>query len=314
MESVKPAIDYKTATRLLRDELKLDFDNLKEIDAGQISRTYSLDLRGQPGILQFTEPNMSQGTLNERLFRTRFSEMQIPIRQVLHTGEFLGLQFTVAVKAQGRGLNQLPLDEFMAILPAVMDLLLKIASVDTSENSGYGWLAPYGNGICGSWREHLCQVKEEELGNFYGRWHKLFETTFLDRQVFEHYYRKMEALIDLTPSRRELVHGGFGYGNVLVKDGQVSVVLDWQDARYGDHVFDLAYLLNWYDKPTQEAGLKVYQESIERIGRVEAHLNERIKCYQLYTGIDGLRFAAKTNDEGLYRTLLDKLSQLDDIC
>jgi hygromycin-B 4-O-kinase len=311
MESVKPVIDYETATLLLRDELQIDFDHLEEIGDGQISRTYSLDIGGRPYVLQFTEQNMSQGCLNERFFTERFRQMGIPVRSVLHEGDFAGLHFTVAAKVQGKGLHQLPLDEFMAVLPSVMDLLLSIASVDTSDTAGYGWLDPKGNGKFTSWREHLCQVRDEEPGQFYDRWHELFDSTFLARSVFDHYYTKMEQLIDLTPTRRELVHGGFGYGNVLVNDGQITVVLDWQDARYGDHVFDLAYLLNWFDGSTQELCVNAYQESLKKLGRSEAHLEDRMKCYQYYTGVDGLRFAAKTKNEGFYRAVLEKLALVE---
>jgi hygromycin-B 4-O-kinase len=311
MKSVKPVIDWETATRLLRDELQIDFDHLEEIDDGQIARTYWLDIGGRSCILQFTEQNMSQGCLNERFFRARFRQMEIPVRSVLHEGDFAGLHFTVAAKVQGKGLSQLPLREFVAVLPFVMDILLRIASIDTSDTTGFGWLDLNGNGRFASWREHLCQVRDEEPGQFYDRWHDLFDATFLDRGVFDYYYEKMKDLIDLTPSRRELVHGGFGYGNVLVNDGQIAAVLDWQDARYGDHIFDLAYMLFWLDGSTQEICVNAYKESLKKLGRSEAHIEDRIKCYQYYTGIDGLRFAARTENEQFYKAVLDKLSLLD---
>ena len=313
VESAKPVIDRETVTFLLRNELQIDFHNLEEIGDGQISRTYSLDVGGRPCVLQFTKHSMSQGCLNERFFGERFRQMNIPVRSVIHEGDFAGLHFTVAAKVHGKGLSQLPLDEFMAVLPSVMDILLRIASVDTSDTTGYGWLNPNGNGSFASWPEHLCQVRNEEPGQFYDRWHELFNSTFLDRQVFDHFYTKMKDLIDLTPSRRELVHGGFGYGNMLVNDGRISVVLDWQDARYGDHVFDLAYMVNWLDRSTQEACVNVYEESLGKIGRSEAHLEDRMKCYQYYIGVDGLRFAAKTQNERFYRAVLEKLSLLDEI-
>jgi len=313
IESVKPVIDCETVTILLRDELQIDFDNLEEIDGGQISRTYSLDIGGRPYVLQFTEYNMSQGCLNERFFSERFHQMKIPVRNVLHEGDFAGLHFTVAAKVHGKGLNQLPLDEFIAVLPSVMDTLLRIASVDTSDTTGYGWIDLNGNGIFASWREYLCQIRDEEPGQFYDRWHELFDSTFLDREVFDHYYTIMENMIDMTPSRRELVHGGFGYGNVLVNDDRVTAVLDWQDARYGDHVFDLAYMLNWLEKSTQEACVNVYKESLRKLGPSETRVEDRIKCYRYYSGIDGLRFAAKTKNEGFYRAVLDKLSLLNEI-
>jgi hygromycin-B 4-O-kinase len=311
MESVKPAIDHETATRLLRDELQLDFENLEEIGEGQISRTYSLDMGGTPCVLQFTEQNMSQGCLNERLFSERFREMGIPVRDVLHEGDFEGLHFTIAAKVQGQGLHQLPPDAFMAILPSVMDMLLKIARVDTSDTTGYGWLNAKGNGRFASWREHLCQVNAEEPGYFFGRWHELFESTFLDRKVFDHYHTKMMELVDLTPSRRELVHGGFGWGNMLVNDGRIVCVLDWQDARYGDHVYDLTYMLYWLDESMQAACVNAYQEALKKLGRSEDRLEDRLKCYQYYIGVDVLRFTAKTKNEEFYRAVLEKLALLD---
>jgi hygromycin-B 4-O-kinase len=169
MKSVKPVIDDQTVTTLLRDDLQIDFDDLKEVDGGQIARTYSLDMDGRPCVLQFTEHNMSQGCLNERFFSERFRQMEIPVRSVLHQGNFAGLHFTVSVKVQGKGLNQLPWREFMAVLPSVMDLLLRIASIDTSGTTGYGWLDVNGNGKFTSWREHLCQVRDEEPGQFHDR-------------------------------------------------------------------------------------------------------------------------------------------------
>ena len=39
----------------------------------------------------------------------------------------------------------------------------------------------------------------------------------------------------MTPSRRELVHGGFGYGSAWIGEEQVIAVPDWQEARYGDY-------------------------------------------------------------------------------
>ena len=312
MKSVKPDIDSKMVTNLLRDDLQIDFDHLKEVSGGQIARTYSLDIDGRACILQFNEQNMSQGCLNELFFRERFLQNGIPVRFVLHEGDFAGLHFTVAVKVQGKGLIQIPLSEFISVLPSVMDILLSISSIDVSDTSGYGWLDGNKNGKFASWQEHLRQVRDEEPGEFYDRWHGLFDSTFLDRNLFDDFYKKMEDRLDLTPSSRELVHGGFGYGNVVVNDRQISGVLDWQDARYGDHIFDLAYMINWLDRSLQEACVNVYQESIRKIGRSEAHLEDRIKCYWYYIGLDGLRFAAKTENEGFYKAVLDKLSLIDD--
>ena len=47
-----------------------------------------------------------------------------------------------------------------------------------------------------------------------------------------------------STDRLVLVHGAFRTGNVLVKDDQVSAVLDWELQAIGDPMFDVAYVLS----------------------------------------------------------------------
>jgi aminoglycoside phosphotransferase (APT) family kinase protein len=98
---------------------------------------------------------------------------------------------------------------------------------------------------------------------------------------------------------------------MLVNDGRIVCVLDWQDARYGDHVYDLTYMLYWLGESTQAACMNVYKEALKRLDRSEDRLEDRMKCYQYYIGVDVLRFTAKTKNEEFYRAALDKLAQLD---
>jgi aminoglycoside phosphotransferase (APT) family kinase protein len=44
------------------------------------------------------------------------------------------------------------------------------------------------------------------------------------------------------PEERRFLHGDDGFGNVLARDGEVTAVLDWLDAKDGDFVDDVAWL------------------------------------------------------------------------
>src|SRR5207249_1974221 len=49
-------------------------------------------------------------------------------------------------------------------------------------------------------------------------------------------------LLPRCPEERQVVHGDYGYDNVLAEHGRVTGVLDWEALRYGDPLYDVAYL------------------------------------------------------------------------
>jgi aminoglycoside phosphotransferase (APT) family kinase protein len=54
---------------------------------------------------------------------------------------------------------------------------------------------------------------------------------------------------DAVPPR--LVHGDFRVGNVIVRDGEVAAVLDWELTALGHPLADLAYLINTWVTPDE---------------------------------------------------------------
>lgn len=141
---------------------------------------------------------------------------------------------------------------------------------------------------------------------FYGEWHTLFQTTFLDRKVFD-YYDRMLKLLHKTPTARSLVHGGYGYGNVLVDSTEVTVVLDWTDARFGDPLFDLAYMDFW---PSGYDLVDPYQRFCEERDITYEHYRERVQCYKYYSGLDAMRFFAKTENKNAHNSVIAILDGL----
>ncbi len=70
----------------------------------------------------------------------------------------------------------------------------------------------------------------------------MFDERFLDRQYFDDILARMNYLLKYCPEERYLVHADFGFGNVLAHEGKITAVLDWTEARYGDFLFDVAWL------------------------------------------------------------------------
>jgi hygromycin-B 4-O-kinase len=148
-----------------------------------------------------------------------------------------------------------------------------------------------------TWRRSLEFVREEEPDwEFYGKWHALFERTFLERDLFDSIYARMEALLDCCPEQRRLVHGGVDYSNVLVEHGEITAVLDWVDARYGDPLFDIANLDFW----DPERGVRERYTRRAGMDDMETHYEERLLCYQCNMGLEAMKFFAKTDQKSGY--------------
>jgi len=308
MKSVKPEIDEASVRSLVEKRLGWHIEELTAIEAGQIARTYSFAFNSQKFVIQFYKENMSHGPRIEQFLSRRLLNNHVPVRQFVSQGKHESLHFSISKNVNGQGLDTVSPEEFNSTLPSVMDILVNISSADISDTEGYGWLDEKGNGIFASWQEHLEQIKEEEPGQFYGKWHDLFNTTFLEKDLFYRYYEKMQALMDKIPDTRALIHGGFGYGNVLVENNEVTLVLDWTDARYGDSLLDVAYLDFWR---TDNDVLDQFQQFCEQKRVIHENYKFRILCYKYYLGLDTMRFFSKIENQPAYNSTCEILRGLD---
>lgn len=308
MVKIKPKVEIKETVELLK-QFNIEVDDINEVTDGQIARTFNFSSNKKEYFIQFNQGNMSQGTINEILFRDDFSTRGIPLRNTVSYGDYLDYKYVITEKTVGIAFDKLKDDEFDKLLLPIISTLKKIAETDISKYSEYGWLDENGNGKFESWISHLEFVKEEEPGWFYDNWHTLFETTFLERDKFDFYYNKMTELFKFIPDIRQLIHSGYCGGNILFKDCKISAILDWQDARYGDPVYDLAYTTFWMDK---EQTIKFTNNYIEefKIDIAKDNLYERIKCYQYYIGLDSMRFAAKIENKEFYDYIIWLLSEI----
>jgi hygromycin-B 4-O-kinase len=94
---------------------------------------------------------------------------------------------------------------------------------------------------------------------------------------------------------------------VLAADGRIIAVLDWLDAKYGDFLFDVAWLDFWSpDRDLRGLFAAHYAEQ----GVAVPEYDGRILCYELYIALDSLRFCAKAGDEGGYRWARERIAWL----
>jgi len=267
----------------------------------QICTSFQCRVGDESFIVEFREPNMAQGLRVERFLRKKLNSVAVPIREVLADGEHEGLMYTVARKERGRKAAELAPDEFGAALPSILEILIALSSVDMSGTEGYGWFNHLGVGTDDTWPAHLARIKDEEPGLFFGNWHSLFESTFLDRERYDLYYSEMMNLTSGIDFPRLLVQGSFGPYKVFIDNGKVSAVIDWADARFGDPLFDLAYMDFW---PTGYKIVDLFEARCAEAGIFHKHLRKRVAVCKYYQALGSMMYFAKTHNHEAYQKVV----------
>ena len=299
MESVKLVLERAAILSRLSEIFDLPVQELSDVAGGLTAQTLSFRVGTQEYILRITPASFEVSFRKEAFIFEHFASPSIPIPPIVSMGQLGDLSYTISQKMPGRGLQSFTKIEYEGLLPSLIQTLYAIHQSNVQRWHNFGWIGDDGQGMFPSWETFLIRIIEEERPDgFYGKWHSLFQTTFLERDFYEQVYRRMLDLLKFCPQDRYLVHGEYGYNNVLAVDDQVTAVLDWTDAMYGDFVYDIAAMDFWLPE-TFDLPRLIYQYDTSQ-GMAIPHYQERIACYKCYGGLDALRFFAKTNNYEAY--------------
>ena len=307
MPGIKPSLDQKQVLSLLYKHFADPSINLSEMEGGQVAQTFVFTVNGQDYVLRFITNRMG-ATFAKEAYLQRRLDLRIPLPPIIHTGSFQEQYYAISHRVPGKPMIQLSWAEYEQVVPSLIEMVDAIHHADVSGTEGYGVFNDQGGGMFSSWKQFLSSVREEEEENdFYGKWHVLFQETFLEREVFDFIYDHMLALLDACPEDRFLLHGGPGHGNVIVHAGKITGVIDWLDAQYGDFVHDIAALDLWV--PEIRFAERFQQYYAAQGISVPAYA-ERLRCYECHIGLDALRFFAKARDESAYQWTCQRILSL----
>jgi len=294
----KPQLAEVDVLALLRERFAAPIEDLAVVSGGQIAQTYGFSAGGERYIVRFTQ-HMGANLDKEVFIQRLLAASPVPVAPILQVGRLDELHYAISRRMPGALLTASPPDVSEAVFPALLQTLDDIHAVDVSAMSGFGIFGDDEVGFFESWPASLAFIREEEPEwAFYGKWHTLFETTFLEREVWDGIYARMTELLAVCPEERYLVHGNYGFSNVLAENGGITAVLDWLGAKYGDFLFDVAWLDFW--STALDVRGRFAAHYAER-GIAVPYYDERILCYQCYIALDGLRFFAKRQQEESYR-------------
>lgn len=300
MPDLRPIVDSEQVLALLNQHFRAAILDLTPVEGGQVARTFSFRVEDQEYIVRFNLDKMLTSNFPKEAYLVRkLAGTSLPLAPILHVGRLGDLHFAISRKLPGRMLQEHPPQEVQALLPQILDLMEIAHSVDTGETQGYGVFDDQGRGLSTSWHASLLKIAEEEdESDYFGKWHRLFDETFLERDLFEKLYQRMKDLLVYCPEERTLLLGAFTTRNMLAQDGKVTAVLDLLDASYGDAVYDIVPLDFWWPPLGIREAFLAYQQ---QRGRDLPFYAERLLCYECYHALIGLRFFAKSGREKSYQ-------------
>ncbi|WP_410792318.1 phosphotransferase family protein [Kribbella sp. C-35] len=192
----------------------------------------------------------------------------------------------------GKTLQDLTPTEVKRALPAVFDAWSSIANCNLDNISGYGdfdaetQLAPHE-----TWQEVL-QAPTLKATSWDPTW-----TAPRSKQLTE-LLDTYNTLIADCPDKRQLVHGDWGSNNLLIADGRVTAVLDWENATIGDPLYDVATRF-WTTWPPVTTCMTLQAAHSDTLFANQPHYHKRARCYDLHRGLQTIETALTTNDHTL---------------
>lgn len=242
----------------------------------------------------------------------KFSSSKLPIPETVLLGNFNeNLVFSITYRAKGKLTSTSSKQEVELALPNIIETLDAIHQIDISDSVGYGAFDSSGNATLSTFREHLDKAVTEipEL------LHKNAACPFLEADVVNSLLEKYKKLLDYCPNVRYLVHGDYGFNNLMIDGDKVTGVFDWEHGMYGDFLYDVAWLDFWGNRPDLNNGINyadVFLKHYQERGVEIENYHERVLLHKLNLGIKSLTFYAYSNQEHKYndaKAMLLKLTE-----
>jgi len=225
-----------------------------------------------------------------------YASPRLPIPRIVDIGEAFEGFYAISERAAGEFLEQRDAEAMLRLLPSLFDALDAARESNISETGGAGlWRGSDGCAAHPTWREALLAIATDAPNSRTHGWRDRLSCYPESMRVFEVGYRQMEKLLDACPDERHLLHSDLLNFNVLARQDRISAVLDWGSSMYGDFLWDLAWITFWQPWYHAWAALDVRAAAVhhfETAGVSVPQFAERMRCYELAIGLDGMAYQA----------------------
>ncbi len=278
----------------LQKKFDAEISDISHVDKGEWSDTHFFKAGNQDLVIRISD--LQENFMMDKFAYEKYSS-SVPIPRILEVGEFEGKYFAISERAFGKFIDNLNKKEMRLILPGLFELFHKMRQLDTSNSSGYGSWDSQGNGKFKSWKDFLLDVIEDTPNKPTSGWKQnLSESKFKLFDLMK-IYNKLKKYINYCPETRYVIHSDLIHYNLLVSNSadEITSVLDWGCAKYGDFLYDVAWFdfwKFWYKSMRNIDYSKITRTHLEQQGLPTTNIDKRILCYKIHIALDSFVYAS----------------------
>lgn len=298
MSTVKTKIDQEIVFLYIKNNFDNSISSLDFINGGEMSQAFSF--RTNKGNFVIRVNTSSRSFYKNQYAFQHFGGKGIPIPEIIKIGQIDDVyHFAISYKAEGKHIMDLTEEEYIKTLPSLLSTMDAIHGLDIKETNGFGKWNLNGIGAYNTWKDFILAVKE------YPEKENLFEISFLEKDIWQKIYLKMEELMEFCPEERFLVHGDYGNNNAVSDGEKVTGVFDWADSLYGDFLYDIAWIIFWLKKLKRIKQIEDYYRS-----KNISNFGQRLLCYKLRIGLSSISFYAYSKQKDKYDSIKQRTLDL----
>jgi hygromycin-B 4-O-kinase len=266
----KTKLSVQAVDAFLRERFAHEVKNVRPMQEGEVSQAFSFEW--DKGYVIRINRSIA-GFQKDAYAYKHFHSDRIPIPEVIQIGHIDEQHaFCITEHAPGLTLQDVDHETIQQILQPTADIWFAQQEYDLSHTSGYGNFDADGRGQYATWREYLLSILNP-APSYPGH---------IDQTSLNDIIAIFTSFVQYCPEERHLVHGDFGSNNILTDGTRITTVLDWDCAKYGDPLFDVATAYFWSTwLGCMAAQAAYYEANLTHL----PNYRERLLCYQLHIGL-----------------------------
>lgn len=264
--------------------------DLSPIGEGEWSSAFAMTLDGKDVVIRFG--GYVDDFVKDRAMAAHRSG-RLPIPRVLEVGATENGYFAVSDRVRGALLDDVDGPGIRAALPSMLSALDAIRDINLCGTRGFGLWRADGAAPFASWADYLLDVARD--GGRISGWRARLETSPQAAQAFDHAFGRLRELVADLPPVRRMVHCDLLNRNVLVEAEEVSGIIDWGNALFGDHLYDAAWLIYWWPWYPNWNGIDIKSELArhwQTHGGEPEQVEERLRCCLIHIGLQSVAYNA----------------------
>src|SRR3989344_5493820 len=235
--------------------IKINPDTIKPLHSqGLMSHIYEAESENGPVVIHLGTPTSEQKRQDVPNKIHAISRLHnVPGAKIFGAGYHMGKYFIVQQKLDGvaAGHRAIKEDNFIDVCNESREIYLKealqmLAELHKTTIKGFGPIKADGSGMYGTWKEFLENLVIEALNTLeiYQKENNFFKINSKQEIMQIMFSKANDSLVkDVKISR--LIHGDMiNFGNILVKNGHVAGIIDYEWGLGGDPPYEFAFTIN----------------------------------------------------------------------